>query len=212
MQRRHFTLTAAAALALGNTAVQAQSAAPREGKEYLRLKTPVASQPAAGKVEIIEFFWYSCGHCNTFEPVFAAWKNKVPAHIEVRRLPVAFNASFVPQQKLFFALQGMDNFDVLHAKVFDAIHNQKLKLASDEAILDWIGKQGVDVSKFKNLYTSFTIANQARQATQLQNAYEVDGVPSLGIAGRYYTDGSLAGGAHGMLRVAEYLAEQSRKG
>jgi thiol:disulfide interchange protein DsbA len=32
-----------------------------------------------------------------------------------------------------------------------------------------------------------------RRAVQLQDAYKVEGVPALGIAGRYYTDGSLAG-------------------
>ena len=37
---------------------------------------------------------------------------------------------------------------------------------------------------------------KARRATQLQDAYEVDGVPALGIAGRYYTDGD-PGRQHG---------------
>lgn len=210
MHRRHFALGAAATALTLPLAARAQKSAPVEGKQYLRLKTPAPVQAGEGKVEVIEFFWYSCGHCNAFEPRFAAWKNQAPAHVEVRRLPVAFNASFVPQQKLFFALQAMPEFEAMHLKVFDAIHNRRLKLNTDEAIFAWIAQQGVDVQAFKTQYSSFTVANQVRHATQMQQAYHVDGVPSIGVAGLYYTDGTLAGSE--VLRVTDYLVAQARKG
>ena len=46
---------------------------------------------------------------------------------------------------------------------------------------------------------------------QLQDAYKVEGVPALGIAGRYYTDGSLAGSMERALQVADYLIAEVRK-
>jgi thiol:disulfide interchange protein DsbA len=112
---------------------------------------------------VVEFFWYSCPHCNAFEPQFEAWA-KAPAHVVVRRVPVAFNASFVPQQKLYYALEAWATADAMHAKVFRAIHVERNKLATDDAIFDWVGKQGVDLAKFKEIYNSFTVANQARKA------------------------------------------------
>ena len=214
MQRRQFSLaaaTAATSMTLGTSSVWAQAAAPKEGKEYLRLATPAPTEAPAGKVEVVEFFWYSCPHCNAFEPAFAAWKQKAPSYITVRRVPVAFNASFVPQQKLFYALQTMDNFDAMHVKVFHAIHVERNKLANDEAIFDWIAKQGVDLEKFKAAYNSFNVSSQVRKATALQQAYDVEGVPSMGIAGRYYTDGPRAGNMQNVLRVVEQLVEKSRK-
>lgn len=214
MQRRQFSLaaaTAATSVALGTSSVWAQTPAFKEGKEYLRLSKPAPTEAPEGKVEVVEFFWYSCPHCNAFEPTFAAWKQKVPSHITVRRVPVAFNASFVPQQKLFYALQSMDNFDALHVKVFHAIHVERNKLANDESIFDWVAKQGVDVAKFKDAYNSFNVASQVRKATALQQAYDVEGVPSMGVAGRYYTDGPRAGNMQNVLRVVEQLVEHSRK-
>lgn len=214
MQRRQFSLaaaTAATSMAFGANSALAQQAAPQEGKEYLRLSTPAPVDAPAGKIEVVEFFWYSCPHCNTFEPTFAAWKQKVPANVVVRRVPVAFNASFVPQQKLYFALQAMDNFESMHVKVFHAIHVERNKLAKDEDIFNWVAKQGVDVNKFKEVYNSFNVSSQLRKATALQQAYDVEGVPSMGVAGRFYTDGPRAGNMQNVLRVVEHLIAQSQK-
>jgi thiol:disulfide interchange protein DsbA len=161
---------------------------------------------------VLEFFWYSCPHCHVFEPAFAAWKAAAPADVVVQRVPVGFNASFIPQQKLYYALLAMGKLDEVHAKVFQAIHVERNRLAKDEDIFAWIGKQGLDVNKFKESYNSFTVSNQVRKATQLQQEYNVEGVPAIGVAGRFYTDGTLAGDMAKVLRVTDYLIGVSRKG
>lgn len=212
--RRAFSLSAASALAAtAVTAVlpfpawaQGQGQAPKEGKEYVKLRKPVASEAPADKVEVIEFFWYSCSHCNAFEPSFSTWAKTAPKNAVVRRVPVAFNASFIPQQKLYYAIEGMGKVEELHARVFHAVHVERQKLAKDEEIFAWIAKQpGIDVAKFKEIYGSFTVSNQVRRASQLQDGYGVEGVPSMGVAGRYYTDGTQAGSLPGMLQVVNHL-------
>ena len=132
--------------------------------------------------------------------------------LAIRRVPVAFNASFVPQQKLYYALEGMGKLDDIHVKAFRAIHVEKQKLAKDDEIFAWIGKQGLDVAKFKEIYNSFSVSNQVRRASQLQDAYGVEGVPSMGVAGKYYTDGTMAGSMQTVLQVVESLTAMARKG
>jgi thiol:disulfide interchange protein DsbA len=44
----------------------------------------------------------------------------------------------------------------------------------------------------------------------LQEAYKVEGVPALGIAGRFYTDAGLAGGMTRALLVVEMLAAENK--
>ncbi len=218
MKRREFSLSTATALAAAAVALPVATPAlaqPRqfkEGKDYVRLAKPVQTDAPAGKVEVIEFFWYSCPHCNAFEPELEAWIKAAPKDLLIRRIPVAFNASFVPQQKLYFALESMGKLPDLHGKVFRAIHVERLPLNKDDLIFDWIGKQGVDVAKFKEAYNSFSVSNQVRKAAQLQEAYGVEGVPSMGVAGRYYTDGTMAGSMTGVLQAVDYLAAQARKG
>jgi len=182
----------------------------KAGKDYLPLERPVSTDAAAGKIELIEFFWYSCPHCSAFEPTFAQWVKNAPKDVVVRRVPVAFRDDFAPQQRLFFALEAMNLLDSLHAKVFTAIHAEKQPLNTEAAILDWVGKQGVDKAKFSETYKSFGVASKLKRAVQLQNDYKVEGVPSFGIAGRFYTDGSIAGSMERAIKVAESLIAQSR--
>ena len=218
MKRREFSLSAATALAASAAALPvatpafAQARQFKEGKDYAKLAKPAPVDASAGKVEVIEFFWYSCPHCNAFEPSLEAWIKAAPKDLQIRRVPVAFNASFVPQQKLYFALEGMNKLPELHAKVFRAVHVERLPLNKDELIFEWIGKQGVDVAKFKESYNSFGVSNQVRKSSQLQEAYGVEGVPSMGVAGRYYTDGTMAGNMQSVLQVVDYLVGVARKG
>jgi len=213
MDRRQFSLTAGGALAgaglAWSAAAQAQSKKPELGVHYLALGTAPTEAPA-GKVEVLEFFWYSCGHCNSFEPELAAWLKRMPKNVAFRRVPVAFNASFVPQQRLYFSLEALGLVEKLHVKVFDAIHKEKLKLDDGQAITAWVVQNGVDQAKFLAAYNSFAVETKTKKAVQLQEAYKVEGVPALGIAGRFYTDAGLAGGMTRALLVVEMLAAQQK--
>ena len=218
MQRRKFSLSAATfaaatwggAAALSTTA-HAQGKAPQQGTDYLLLDKPAPVEAAAGKIEVVEFFWYSCSHCNNFEPMLEAWSKKVPKDVVLRRTPVSFRPDFEPQQRLYYVIESMGMVDQLHKKVFNAIHVEKQSLNTAELIAAWAEKQGVNKAKFTEAYNSFPVVTKARKATQLQESYKVDGVPALGVAGRYFTSGSLAQTMERALAVTDYLTELTRK-
>jgi protein dithiol oxidoreductase (disulfide-forming) len=215
MNRRDFSVGAACvvgAAALGLPGmVLAQTRKPEEGTEYLTLDKRVGTDAPAGKVEIIEFFWYSCPHCNAFEPKLDAWIKKLPGDVVLRRVPVAFRDDFVPQQRLFYTLEALGKLDELHTKVYHTIHAERNPINKEDLILDWAAKQGLDKAKVKELYNSFSVSSKARRASQLQDAFKVQGVPALGIAGRYYTDGTLAGTMDRALQITDYLIAEARK-
>lgn len=216
MQRREFSFSAASAAvaSLGGIALptlaQAQARAPKDGADYLTLDKPAPTEAPAGQIEVVEFFWYSCPHCNAFEPTLEAWMKQAPKDVAVRRVPVAFRPDFEPQQRLFYVLEAMGKVEELHKKVFYAIHVEKMALANADSIATWAEKQGLDKAKFTEMYNSFTVTTKARKATQLQDFYKVDGVPALGIAGRYYTSATLAQSMVRALQVTDYLIAQSR--
>ena len=138
---------------------------------------------------------------------------RVSKSAKAASVPVAFSASFVPQQKLFYALQGMGKVAEIHPRVFRAIHVEKINLSKEDAIMAWMAKQpGIDMAKFKEMYASFNVASQAQRAAQLQEAYGVEGTPSMGVAGRFYTDGTMAGSLNAVLQVVDHLVAVSRKG
>lgn len=216
MQRRDFFAGAgsvAVTAAMWSPAwVQAQAKAPQAGIDFIRLDKPAPVEVAAGKIEVIEFFWYNCGHCNAFEPVLASWAKALPKDVAFKRMPIAFRSDSVPQQKLFFALEAMGLVDKFHARVFAAIHGDRQNLTSADAIMAWAVKQGIDKAKFLENFNSFSTSTKATRATQLQNAYQLEGVPALGVAGLYYTDGSLAKSMDRALQVTDFLVTQVRSG
>jgi len=213
INRRHFAATVAATSSLlAVSASQAQGNAPKEGKEYLVLGKPAPTDAPKGQVEVVEFFWYSCPHCNAFDPRLEAWVKQLPKDVSFRRAPVSFRADFEPQQRLYFVLEALNLVDTLHAKVFYAIHVERKNLTTKDAIATWIATQGVEKAKFLETYDSFSVASKARRASQLQDAYEVAGVPSIGVGGRFYTDGQQAGSMERVLQTTDFLVAELRKG
>jgi thiol:disulfide interchange protein DsbA len=215
MQRREFSQAALAAASAGTLAalplgVQAQGKPPAEGKDYLLLSKPAPSEAPAGQIEVVEFFWYSCPHCNEFEPQLEAWAAKAPKDVSLRRVPVSFRPDFEPQQRLYYVLDALVKVAALHKKVFYAIHVEKQTLNTADLVTAWAQKQGIDKAKFTELYNSFPVNMKARKATQLQEAFMVDGVPALGVDGRYYTSGSLAGNMARALTVTDHLLTLAR--
>jgi thiol:disulfide interchange protein DsbA len=213
MKRRQFSAAlATGALAAANLphAAQAQGGAPVEGKDYVRLGSPLPAPPG-GKVEVVEFFWYGCPHCNAFEPILEPWAAKLPTSVSFRRVPVAFREEpFVAHQRIYYALEEMNLVDTMHRRVFAAIHVDHLRLDKPAEIAAFMTKNGVDGTKFLQYYNGFSVQTKARQAAQLAQAYKIDGVPAIGIQGKYFTSATLAGNHEQALAVADYLIRRER--
>lgn len=178
---------------------------------YVRLSQPLP-QSVANKIEVVEFFWYGCPHCNVFEPYLDAWSIKLPSDIHFQRVPVLFREHpFANHQKLYYALEFLGQVGKMQMKVFAAIHNRREQLDTPEAAADFVAKHGIDRAKFLEVFNSFSVQTKCRQARQLADAYKIDGVPALGIGGRYYTSLSMAGSAEKALMTTDALIDAVRR-
>ena len=214
MKRREFstTLIGAGVTALAWPALAPAQGGPIEGKHYVRLSQPLPANVPAGKIELIEFFWYGCPHCSAFEPALEAWVRQLPADVVFHRVPVAFGAEpFVAHQRIFYALDSLGLVGAMHRKVFYAIHNDHQRLDKPADISAFMAKNGIDATKFMEAFGSFTTQTRLRQANQLVEGYKIDGVPAIGIQGRYYTSGTLAGNHEKALAVTDLLVQRLRK-
>jgi protein dithiol oxidoreductase (disulfide-forming) len=214
MKRREFSqgLAAGGLLLAGGGLARAQGG-PVEGTHYVKLSQPAPSNVAAGKkVEVVEFFWYGCPHCYSLEPALEAWIAKLPPDVDFKRVPAAFNAQWQIGQRVFYALEEMGQLEAVHKRIFAAIHVQGQKLVSDKAFIDFLAANGVDGEKLATTMKGFSVTTKANRARQLVDAYKIDGVPALGVQGRFYTSGSLAGPPDRMLAVTNFLIERARKG
>ena len=211
MKRREFSSLMAAGLGTVAAATQAQGG-PVEGVHFIRLAKPAPVSTPAGKIEVVEFFWYGCPHCNALEPALEAWVKKLPADVVFRRVPVAFGAVHEAHQRLFYTLEAMGQLAAVHLKIFAAIHTQRQRLEKEAEQIAFLRSVGVDTSRYADLSKSFSVQTRMRQAKQLADAYDIDGVPTIGVHGRFHTSGSLAGDNTRALAVAEALIARVRKG
>ena len=224
MHRRDFSRVlsaglAGAALPFASAQPKTAAKAPVEGVHYVRLAEPAPAGPP-GKIEVIEFFWYECPHCNAFEPALEAWTKQQPEDVAFRRVPVWFREEpFSAQQRLFYALEALGVLPTLHRKVFYAIHGERIRMRTPEDFSAFALKNGIDPLKFIAAYNAFGVQSKALQARQIASAYKIDAVPAMGIQGRYYTNGTLAnsgasagGSVDRMLGVVDMLVARVRQG
>ena len=216
--RRDFSVCLLGAGVAGVLPEALAQATPSEGVHYVRLAEP-APAPAGGKIEVIEFFWYECPHCNAFEPALDAWSQRLPDDVLFRRVPVWFrDEPFGPQQRLFYTLEALGLVPTLHRKVFQAIHVERARLRSAEDLAGFTLKNGIDPMAFMATYNSFGVQTKSQQARQTAAAYKIDAVPAMGVQGRYYTNGNLAnaglppGPTDRMLSVVDTLVAKVRQG
>jgi len=197
---RSLFAAALAAAALLSAPALAQAQAP-----YVEISPPMPTD-AAGKIEVVEFFWYGCPACYSLEPRLEAWVKQLPKDVEFKRIPAIFNQQVAIAARVYYVLEAMGEVERLHRPLFDAIHKQGLKITDDRQLNDWLKRQNVDLAKFSAASKSFSVESRLKRAVELQNAAKIDGVPSVIVNGRY----SVAYGDR-MLAVADGLIEQLRK-
>jgi len=212
INRRDLTGAGAAFALVAAAGARAQGGpTPVEGKDFVRLPVAAPVVAPAGKIEVVEFFSYGCPHCYAFEPLLEPWLKKQPEDVAFRRVPAAFNAAWEGLAKIFYALESTGQVEAMHKRIFAAIHVQRQKLDKEADIAAFVKSAGGDDAKFLDAYKSFGVATKLRQGKQLAEAYKIDGVPTLGIHGRWFTAGSLAGSHERALMVADQLIQRARK-
>lgn len=195
---------------VGAGVAQASPAAPVAGTDYTVLKAPQPLDVPAGKIEVIEFMWYGCPHCNEFDPYLEKWLANKPADVVFKRVPVAFRDDFIPHSKLLYALRALGLEQKLTPVVFNEIHVKKDYLLTPEDQAKFLATQGVDPKKFMEAYNSFSTQSDLNRDKQLLTDYKIDGVPTLAVQGKYETGPATTNGLTQTIQVLDYLVAQVR--
>jgi thiol:disulfide interchange protein DsbA len=178
--------------------------------EPLAYETLSPAQPThnPNKVEVIEFFWYGCPHCYSFEPLLEKWVKNLPKNVEFIRQPAVFSDLWGKHAKAYFTAEALGVVDKIHADFFDAIQNKKQNLETEDQLAKFFVAHGVKEQDFHDTYSSFVVDAKMRQATTTASRYGITGVPAVVINGKYKTNGPLAGSHEKMLEVMNQLIQQ----
>lgn len=203
----------AAGLSLCLTA-QAQLTA---GKDYVPVQPPQPTD-SGGKIEVLEFFWYGCPHCNNLQPSLQAWLKRKPADVELKHVPAVFQDSWLPLTRAYYTIEAMGLVGKLHQEMFATLHRQRVQLRDANAIFDWAAAKGVDRKKFADTYNSFGVNGRTQRSIELTRKFDIPGTPALVIDGKYLTAPSMTLKADRTVdydrffQVVDGLIAEARKG
>jgi protein dithiol oxidoreductase (disulfide-forming) len=212
--RRHLLLVMM--LLAGLAVAPGASAQFTAGKDYLIINPPQPTD-SGNKVEVLEFFWYGCPHCNALQPSLEAWLKHKPADVEYRRVPAVLGQSWIPLTQAFFTFEALGLTEKFHHDVFAAIHKEHIRLQDPKVLFEWVGKRGVDQKKFMDTYNSFGVRSRVQRAIEMSRTYNIPGTPAIVVDGRYLTAPHL-GLAQGQglsyehyFKVLDYVIAVARK-
>ena len=184
----------------------AQAEKYKEGVEYTRVADQATE--SADKIEVLEFFWYGCPHCYQFDPILEQWLKTKPANVEFIRVPAVFRPEWKVHARTYYALQAMGLIEKYHSVIFDAMHKDKAKLYSESAMIEFLVSKGVNKADFEAAYNAFSVDGKVRKAIKKVKGYAIQGVPAMGINGKYLVSGTTAGSYENMLRIVDQLIKK----
>ncbi len=78
-------------------------------------------------------------------------------------------------------------------------------------MVNWVSHNGVDKEKFISTYGSPEIQAKLVAAREMTRNYEIRGVPSIVIDGKFVTSARMAGGTRELMQLVDRLVELARK-
>jgi protein dithiol oxidoreductase (disulfide-forming) len=185
----------------------------KEGANYRKVVPAQPTSVAPGKVEVVEFFWYGCGHCFKLDPAIEAWRSKgKPQYVEFVRVPAMWNDTLRMHARLFYTAEALGKLDALHSTIFREIHVNNDPLNTVEQMTAFFKKHGVSADEFQKAFASFAVESKLQRADFLNRRYQINSVPQLAINGKYVTDEGLAGGEPELFQIVQELAAHEHGG
>jgi len=160
---------------------------------------------------VIEFFYYGCPVCYETEPFLSRWLASAPAYVSMRRVPALSSEAWEPFARLYYALETLGQVERLHWPVYDNFHFEDVKLNDEKVMVDWVARNGVEREKFIETYASASVAGKVAQARELLKSYDVRGVPTFVVDGKFLTSARLAGGTEQVVRTLDRLVRLARE-
>ncbi|GGK15177.1 thiol:disulfide interchange protein DsbA/DsbL [Luteimonas terricola] len=178
------------------------------GTDYVEIPGGQPFAPLEGKVEVVEVFAYSCGHCAAFDPLVNAWKRRLPADVRFTMLPAVFyEQDNFP--KAYFAAESIGVIDSVHTPLFNAMHIERSLRpnASADDIIAFMGKHGADAGQLRGTIDSFAVNAQIARTKQFIIRSGIDATPTVVVNGKYKVRGR---SLEDILRITDQLVARER--
>ena len=174
------------------------------GRDYGTISNPLPVKED-GVVEVLEVFWYGCGHCYNLEPVIENWSSKKDSSVKLTKMPVTWGPAHQLHAKLFYTIEALGIGNEAHTAVFTSIHKESNYLSSEEAIITFLETFNFDRGQILKQMNSFSVKQKVKRAIELSRQLKVSAVPMIFVDGQYKIEGKRSHSE--MLKVADHVIE-----
>ncbi len=178
--------------------------------EFIELK-PAIPVSTGSRIEVIEFFYYGCPICYELQPQMSRWLVVAPNYVALRRVPALSSENWEPFAKLYYSLEILGQMERLHWPVYDNFHFDGVLLNDEKVMVDWVTRNGVDPKKFTETYHSAEVQGRLAKVREIMNTYNLRGVPTIVVDGKYVSSARLAGGTKQLMQVVDQLVRRARQ-
>ncbi|WP_175330565.1 MULTISPECIES: thiol:disulfide interchange protein DsbA/DsbL [Candidatus Ichthyocystis] len=186
-------------------------AVPLLSKANVYTLVPHPSQTDRGVVTVQEFFWYSCPHCYQLEPKLDEWIHRLPKNVKMEIIPAVTNTYWRRMAILYYSLQELGQMSRLHKKIFEAQHISHTNLYDADVLKQFLEENGVSWDKYQKAANSFGVITKVSRSEALVKNYNISGVPSFVVDGRYLVSIETAGSESELFKALDETIKMARK-
>ena len=181
----------------------------QEGVHFELLKNPSAVRDTS-KIEVVEVFWFGCNHCYALQSYLTQWKRDLSSDVDFWKSHATWNEILKIHARMFYTARALGIDKQLVPAAFNTIQTEGRRLTGNSELEYYFKGFGVEREKYKSVSSSFGVSNALNQADKRMQQWNITGVPTLIVNGKYKVSASRNVGTDGLLDVVDFLVEKER--
>ena len=162
------------------------------------------------KIEVAEVFWFGCNHCYALEPYIARWKKDMSSDVAFLKSPATWNEMLKTHANIYYTAKALGIEQQFVPAAFNTIQNEGRMLTGGTELEYYFKGFDIERDKYKAVSTSFGVRNAVDQADKKMKQWQVTGVPSLIVNGKYRVSASRSVRTDQLFDVVDFLIEKER--
>lgn len=154
------------------------------GKDYTVLQKTIP-QLDKDKIEVLEFFAYTCIHCKNLEKELAGKVQNLPADSYFRPVHVVWDDGYTNLARISAAVSASGTKQQANPAIFAAIFDKQVDLRNPTVFKTWINTQGAWGKKLLDAYNSPTNVAEGQAMERMTLEYNIDSTPQVIVGGKY---------------------------
>ena len=134
----------------------------------------------------------------------------MPADIDFWKSHATWNEILKIHARMFYTARALGIDKQLVPAAFNTIQTEGRSLTGNSELEYYFKGFGVEREKYKSVSSSFGVKNALKQADQRMKQWNITGVPTLIVNGKYKVSASRSVGTDRLLDVVDFLIEKER--